>query len=104
MVDKKEVVKYSLYSAIVGACYVALIATFMANAEALFGKMNGGPFGIMGFLMLFVLSAAVMGTLLFGRPLLWYFDGKKKEAVTLTLYTVGFFAILTLGVLLILSL
>ncbi len=42
-------------------------------------------------LMLFVLSAAVMGILVFGQPILWYLDGKKQEAISLLMYTLGIF-------------
>lgn len=100
---KKEIIKYSLCNAITGALYVALVATFIANGDVLFGKMNGS-FAAMGFLMLFVLSAAIMGMLIFGRPLMWYLDGKKKESVLLSLYTIGFLAIITFVVLLFLVL
>lgn len=99
MTAKNKIAKYSLLNALGAAAYVAIVATFMSNAEILFGDVEG-PFAPMGFLMLFVLSAAVMGTLVFGRPILWYLDGKKKEAVTLLLYTLGFLAIITLTTLL----
>ena len=46
-------------------------------------------------LMLFVFSAAVTGSLIFGQPVLWYLDGKKKDALTLLTYTLAVFFILT---------
>lgn len=42
-------------------------------------------------LMLFVFSAAITGSLVLGRPILWYIDGKKKEAVHLLFSTLIFF-------------
>jgi len=50
--------------------------------------------------MLFVLSATVVGSLVFGRPVYLYFEGKKKEAVALFLYTASFLALITFSVLL----
>jgi len=52
-------------------------------------------------LMLFVFSAALTGFLMLGKPIMWYFDGKKKEAWSLFFYTLGFFFIITLIILLI---
>jgi hypothetical protein len=56
--------------------------------------------------MLFVLtlSVAVMAFLFFYQPLLLLIDGKKKEALNLFAMTVGFFAIITLVVLVLLFL
>lgn len=47
-------------------------------------------------LLLLVLSVAVMGVLIFGKPLMLYLDGAKKEGVKLLLYTIGFLFIMTL--------
>ena len=50
-------------------------------------------------LMLFVFSAAVTGSLIFGQPVLWYLDGKKKEAGSLLVATFVFFFALLLAAL-----
>jgi len=57
-----------------------------------------------GFLLLFVVSATVMGALVFGRPILWYLDGRKREAVELAGITIGGLAIITVVVLFTLAL
>jgi hypothetical protein len=46
-------------------------------------------------LSLLVFSAAITGILIFGKPAIWYFDGKKKEALLLFTYTLGIFGIIT---------
>lgn len=46
-------------------------------------------------LSVFVLSAAVMGFLFVGEPLLLYLDGKKKESVHFFMQTVLSFAVIT---------
>ena len=46
-------------------------------------------------LFVFVFSAALTGYLIFGKPALMYIDGKKKEALSLLTYTLGFFSIVT---------
>lgn len=47
-------------------------------------------------LLLLILSATVTGSLVLGRPILWYLDGKKKEAVSLFVATVGFLFLITI--------
>ncbi len=88
---------HALGNAIAAALYVVLVATILANGGELFGTRHDPTFAAVGILMLFVLSAAVMGILMFGRPLMWYLDGKKREAVSLAISTVAFFAMITAG-------
>lgn len=76
--------------------YIILVASFMYyGAEAKIGKVNSflGP---AAFLMLFVFSAALTGFLIFGKPAQMYVDGKKKEALSLLINTLGFFSVITL--------
>jgi len=40
-------------------------------------------------LLVLVFSAALTGILIFGRPAIWYLDGKKSEALFLLFYTLG---------------
>ncbi|MEK7174665.1 MAG: hypothetical protein AAB759_03335 [Patescibacteria group bacterium] len=46
-------------------------------------------------LLLFVFSAGVTSSLVFGRPVLWYVEGKKQEALSLLFYTLGFLFVIT---------
>jgi hypothetical protein len=70
----------SLGSALTAAVYIALVAWLMLNANNIFGGMKT-IWGPIAFLLLFVLSASITGSLVLGRPTLLYLDGKKKEAV-----------------------
>ena len=78
--------------------YVAVVAVVMNNAEKLFGKMNSTVSAV-GFLLLFTLSAGVVGSLIIGKPIMLYIDNKKKEAVNLLIWTLAFLAIITAAVL-----
>jgi hypothetical protein len=49
----------------------------------------------MAVLFMLTLSAAVMAYLFFYQPLLLVIDGKKKEAVSLFVRTIGIFAAIT---------
>lgn len=75
--------------------YVTLIVLFMFNGENLFG--NEKSFLIPIFMLtLFVLSAAITGSLVLGKPILMYFDGQKKEALKLFIITLGWLALFML--------
>ncbi len=47
-------------------------------------------------LLLFVCSAAITGGLVFGKPVMLYIDGKKKEAVSLLLHTIAMLFLITI--------
>jgi hypothetical protein len=69
--------------------YVFLVVLVMTHGDTLFGATNNllGPLAI---LLLFTVSAAITGLLVFGRPIYLFLNGMKKEAITLALYTIGF--------------
>ena len=92
--EKKKIVLYGLMHAGCAVLYVGLVAFVMSNGEQLFGKA-GKPFGTMAFLLLFVVSAVVMGLTIFGRPILWYLGNKKFEALSLVYYTLIFLIVIT---------
>lgn len=68
------------------AIYIAAVAIFMTNANAIFGKEDTVVTS-MAALLLFTLSALVVGGLLVGKPIMLYIDGKKKEAVWMLIYS-----------------
>ena len=95
----RKILKYALINAIGTALYVAAVASFMYLAgQGTFGTTKT-VFIPIAMLMLFVFSAAFTGTLMFGRPVVWYLDGKKKEALSLLGYTLIIFMIITFVVL-----
>lgn len=100
--NKNRIALYALGNAALAACYVALVAAIMSGAES-FAQKAGSIAGPMGFLLLFSTSAAILGLAVFGRPVVWYLDGKHSDAVTLAIYTVSFLLIITLAVLLFLA-
>lgn len=62
--------------------YVAGVAWVMSNAERWIEPAPEITKG-MAFLTLFVLSAAITGTLVLGKPILLFLSGQKKDALTL---------------------
>ena len=90
----KSTITKGLLHSIATVFYILVVATIMTNADSLFGQMNGflGPVVV---LSLFTLSALVVGTLVLGKPLMLYLDGKKKEAVSLLLATISWMGLFT---------
>ncbi len=66
----------------------------MNNGQKLFGPVNNF-WGPVAFLLLFVLSATIVGLLVLGRPGYLYFNGFKKEGILLLLYTIVFLLVAT---------
>jgi hypothetical protein len=52
--------------------------------------------GMILFIVLFIISACVTGSLVLLKPVMLYHEGMKKEALHMFAYTVGFLAILAL--------
>lgn len=78
--------------------YVALVATLMQNAESLFGSMNT-VLAATAFLLLFSVSAAVVGSLVFGYPAVLFLGGKRREGLMAAALTIGFLVVETVFVL-----
>ena len=91
--SRKTTIKYAFWHAIAAALYITAVAGLMTNANKFLGQANN-VLGVMSFLLTFVISAAVMGLLIFGRPAMWYVNGAKKEGVVLSIYTVGFLVLI----------
>lgn len=100
--DKSLLVK-TLRNTLSAAVYIFAVSQVMQNGDQIFGTQNNilAPFG---FLLMFVLSASVVGGLVVGYPIYLFFDGKKKESVTALFYSVGWMALYTVVVLGILAL
>lgn len=98
---KSTIIKGLLHS-IATVVYILVVATIMTNAENLFGEMAGFIAPVV-FLSLFTLSALVVGTLILGKPLILYLDGKKKEGVSLLLASIAWMGLFTVLGLIILA-
>ena len=92
----KHILKNAVVSAGATTVYVIGVATFLFNAERIFGGEPDGPLATAALLLLFVISAAVTGFAVIGRPVMWYIDGKKKEAVLLLASTLVCLALVAL--------
>lgn len=84
--------------------YISFVSFLMFNVERVFGEKEDTFLAPVAFLLLFTLSAAIVGMLVFGRPVMLYLDGKKKEAMNFAGTTVGFLFIEAIFVFIILAL
>ena len=75
--------------------YIILVASFMFSLQDLAQKEDT-IFVIASALLLFVCSAAITEFLVFGKPVMLYLDGNKKEAVSLLGHTIGILFLITL--------
>lgn len=90
------IVGWAALHALVASGYVLLVVNLI---QIMVPNGPDGTFRVAGFLLLFCLSAAIMASLVFGRPVLWYMDGRKKEAINLVLWTILFLFVATVTVL-----
>ncbi len=91
----KKLLWQSLLYALGVTVYVVGISYFLNNANKWFGQINGiwGPALI---LLLLCLSAAIVGSLIFGRPAYLIIAGKKEEGIKMFFYNLMWLAIVTI--------
>lgn len=77
--------------------YIAAVVLLMTNAQKFFGQANNF-LGSAAILLLFVISATIVGLLVLGRPGHLYFNGFKKEGVALLIYTIASLLVITIAV------
>jgi hypothetical protein len=82
--------------------YIIIAALIIRNGNKLFA--SDGLTAIIGALTFMTISVAIVGSLIFVKPVMFYLDNKKKESVQLLIYTIAVLAILLAIYLLILAL
>ena len=92
----KDIIKNAAVNASLTALYVFLVASFLFYVPKVLGIEGDNNTVLIPVLMLLLLvfSVALVGVLIFGRPLLWYLDGKKKDAISLLFYTLVIFLLI----------
>lgn len=75
--------------------YIFVVSQIMQNGSKLFGEHDNmlTPFVL---LLLFTLSAAIVGGLIFGETLYLFFNDQKKESIKAAYYSVGWLGLFTL--------
>ncbi len=95
--NNKTIIKTAIQNACSTVVYIATIASFLFYAPKIFEQNK--PDTVLApivMLSLLVFSAALTGFLIFGRPVMWYLEGNKEDALKLFAYTLGVFFVTTL--------
>jgi len=82
-----KLIYYGIVQSLGVFIYTSGIAWFLFNGKELFGE-NNSFWQPLAMLLLLVVSAAITGSLVFGKTIYLYLDGFKKESVKLLIYTV----------------
>ncbi len=88
----KNLIARSLLHALLAIVYIFAVALVMSNGDKIFGDVPDFLVAAT-FLTLFVLSAAVMGALVLGKPILLYWENKKKEGLLMFFGTLGWLTV-----------
>ena len=91
----REEIKNAFWQAAATIGYISIVSAFLFTSKDLSWGESSIFIPII-MLSLFVFSAAMTSSLIFGQPILWYLDGKKKEAVYLFISTLLFFLLFTI--------
>ncbi|MFH1161782.1 MAG: hypothetical protein V1696_00675 [Candidatus Jorgensenbacteria bacterium] len=91
---KSQLLVWSVVNSIGVLLYTSAVAWVLFNAGKVFGKVTDF-WGPLAFLLLFVLSATIVGLLVLGRPIYLYLNGSKSEAFRLLFLTVGWLLLFT---------
>lgn len=75
------------------AGYIVAVSSVIFSLD---GSYDNGPtiLAPITMLTLLVLSVAVVGTLIFARPVMLYIDGKKKEGINFLAFTLSWLALI----------
>lgn len=95
---KKDIIKFATVNVVLTVAYVFLVALFLNSAETIFSNLGKTILIPIVMLLLFIFSASICGFLMLGRPILWYLEGKKREAVELFIYSLGMLFLILIAV------
>jgi hypothetical protein len=99
--DNKLLLK-TFRNTILAAIYIFVVSQIMVHGESWFGNVNEA-LGAFVVLMLFSLSAAVVGSLVFGESVMLFFENKRAESIKAAIYSVGWLGFYTVIGLIILA-
>lgn len=99
---KNQIIKTAVTNAVLTTAYVMLVASFFIYVLPTLGPNEPKTvLAPMMMLLLLICSAGLTGWLVFGRPVLWYLDGHKQDALALLGYTLGTLFAITIAIFLI---
>jgi len=86
---KNKLALISLRNTFCAVIYIFLASQLLNNGQFLFGSIGNSYIGPFVMLLLFVTSAAVVGSFVFGQAVLLFFEGKRSDSIKSAIYSVG---------------
>jgi hypothetical protein len=93
--NKKQIILNSLLHTLAVVAYIVIVAFIINAGNELFSKANQIHTSI-GVLLLFTVSAAITGLLVFGKPIYLFLNGQKQEAIKFLFLTLGWLFCITI--------
>ena len=90
-----SMLKRAFLNAVGVVAYVIVIVLLISSFQRFSTEPDNTIIPI-AMILLFVFSAAITGYLVFGKPIMLYTDGKKKEAVSMLSHTLAMLALITI--------
>lgn len=91
-----KTIKRALINSISTVLYIVLVVSLILTMGSFLPEPEDMFIVPIAMLLLFVCSAAITSFLVFGKPVMMYIDGQKKEAVSLLAYTLGIMVVITI--------
>src|SRR3974390_647789 len=93
----KSILTAALLNALSTALYVTVVGSFLFYAAQMRLGQGRTILVPIAMLMLLVFSAALVVVLIFGRPLLWYLEGRKQDSLLLVAGTLAILFAITVA-------
>jgi hypothetical protein len=93
-----SILRTALVNALLTALYVGVVGSFLFYAAQIRLGQAKTVLVPIAMLMILVSSAAFVGALIFGRPVLWYLDGRKQDGLHLLTATLAILFAVTVAV------
>ena len=95
----KNIIKNAVINAVLTSAYVGALVSIVFYAPKAIQNSDGNNMILIpiSMLILFIFSAGLTSSLVFGRPILWYLDGRKKDALHLLAWTLGILLVIILS-------
>jgi hypothetical protein len=91
----KRLMVTTFRNVLLAATYIFGVSQFLVFGEKLFQGAINQNYAPFVFLLLFVLSAAVVGSLVFGQSVALFFENKKAESMKSAAYSVLWLFVIT---------
>ena len=97
----KKLLFKTFRNTLAAAGYIFLVSQFMQNGAKLFGEIDNvlAPFVM---LLLFSLSAAIVGGLVFGQAVISFFNKENDEGIKAAIYSTSWLGLYTVIMILVL--